>query len=153
MCRVPRFPPPNCSAIALNSASDLQAMGGQISMSTRLEHEQYRDALAKDLRAMTKYRRRKAKLNIEQATNHYGRAFQAHAASQIKAGTRRDLSFERIALYRHLESKIGNTPLVELHNVLPNNNRLFIKNECDNGIGHSHYDRVYISLFKEKERL
>jgi cysteine synthase len=128
-------------------------MGGQISMSTRLEHEQYRDALAKDLREMTKYRRRKAKLNIEQATNDYGRAFQAHAASQIKAGTRRDLSFERIALYRHLESKIGNTPLVELHNVLPNNNRIFIKNECDNRIGHSHYDRVYISLFKEKERL
>jgi cysteine synthase len=52
-----------------------------------------------------------------------------------------------------LEHKIGNTPLIELHDALSNNNRLFIKIECDNGIGFSHYDRVYLLLFKEKERL
>src|ERR1700730_2685383 len=128
-------------------------MGDEFLMSKRSEHQQYRDSLAKNLRTLTKDRPRKVKLKNEQSTNAYGRALQAHATSQIKAGTRRDLSFERIALYHQLENKIGNTPLVELDNALPNNNRLFLKAECDNSIGHSHYDRVYLSLFKEKERL
>ena len=64
-----------------------------------------------------------------------------------------DLSPERAALFQSLEAHIGKTPLTEIENALPNGNRLFVKQEFANGIGHSHYDRVYIKLFKEKERL
>jgi cysteine synthase len=109
---------------------------------------QYRDLLAKRLREAHKGRPRKALLSRERATSSYGRAFQRHAAR-----TRTGLSYERSLLYQSLESQIGNTPLVELSEILPNSNRLFIKHEYDNPVGHSHYDRVYLSLLKEKERL
>ena len=36
---------------------------------------------------------------------------------------------------------------------MPNSNEIFLKLECDNSIGHSHYDRVYLKLFYEKERM
>ena len=56
----------------------------------------------------------------------------------------------RLQLYKDLEQIIGNTPLVEFQAELPNNNRLFIKEECRNPFG-SHYDRAYLELFKAKE--
>lgn len=54
----------------------------------------------------------------------------------------------RRCLYDGLEAKIGNTPLV--HVKAPNGNTIWIKRECDNPYG-SHYDRVYIALFREWE--
>ncbi|MBI2573659.1 pyridoxal-phosphate dependent enzyme [Candidatus Woesearchaeota archaeon] len=56
----------------------------------------------------------------------------------------------RQQLYDELEARIGNTPLVQYAGELPNNNRLFLKQECDNPFG-SHYDRVYVELFREFE--
>lgn len=56
----------------------------------------------------------------------------------------------RLKQYRHLEEKIGNTPLVRYIGGMPNGNTLWIKRECDNPFG-SHYDRVYLALFKEFE--
>ena len=51
-----------------------------------------------------------------------------------------------------LEPIIGNTPLKEIHNLnIPNNNRIFVKEEFRNPTG-SHYDRIYIELFKSLER-
>ncbi|MFA6460725.1 MAG: pyridoxal-phosphate dependent enzyme [Candidatus Woesearchaeota archaeon] len=49
--------------------------------------------------------------------------------------------------YQELESKIGNTPLVQYLGEIPNRNTIWIKRECDNLFG-SHYDRVYLALFK-----
>lgn len=42
--------------------------------------------------------------------------------------------------------QIGNTPLVEFEGAVPNNNRIWLKLECENPCG-SHYDRVYRKLF------
>jgi cysteine synthase len=63
------------------------------------------------------------------------------------------LSPERKKLYRNLERLIGHTRLVEMENALPNGNTLFIKMEIENEVGGSHYDRVYLNLFREKEKL
>lgn len=52
--------------------------------------------------------------------------------------------------YKALERAIGNTSLVQYANELPNNNRIHIKRELDNPFG-SHYDRVYLDLFKYYE--
>lgn len=52
--------------------------------------------------------------------------------------------------YQELESKIGNTPLIKYSGEVPNDNTLWIKRECDNPFG-SHYDRVYLALFKRFE--
>jgi len=49
-----------------------------------------------------------------------------------------------------LEKQIGNTKLEQYNGKLANNNKLFIKRECDNPFG-SHYDRVYLALFKYYE--
>jgi S-sulfo-L-cysteine synthase (O-acetyl-L-serine-dependent) len=122
-------------------------------MNNRSAHRQYRDSLAMQLRQAVSGRPRRALLSKMRATNAYGEAFQAHAASQILAGKRADLRDERSRLYAALEARIGNTPLIEFHGLLPNNNRLFIKQEYENNVGHSHYDRVYVSLLKEKERI
>jgi len=43
-------------------------------------------------------------------------------------------------------NQIGNTPLIEFSGSVPNNNRIWIKLECENPFG-SHYDRVYRKLF------
>lgn len=43
-------------------------------------------------------------------------------------------------------NRIGQTPLVAYEGVVPNGNRIFIKEECANPWG-SHYDRVYKALF------
>jgi cysteine synthase len=48
-------------------------------------------------------------------------------------------------------SRIGNTSLIQFSGVVPNNNRIWIKLECDNPFG-SHYDRVYLRLFEHFER-
>lgn len=114
----------------------------------KFEHQPYRDNLAKDLKGTESDTRRRRKLTVEQATNDYGRALQMHRTDQ---GI--ELSPERKQLYDALAEQIGNTPLVEHEGVLPNGNRLFVKQEFANGIGHSHYDRVYLRLFQEKERV
>ena len=56
----------------------------------------------------------------------------------------------RIKKYAELEARIGNTPLVKYSGEVPNGNSIFIKRECDNHFG-SHYDRVYLALFKAFE--
>jgi len=61
----------------------------------------------------------------------------------------------RIRLYDDLEKQIGNTPLVQYVGEVPNRNSIWIKRECDNPFG-SHYDRVYLKLFRhyeEQERI
>ncbi len=58
---------------------------------------------------------------------------------------------EREELYLNLETEIGNTPLYELSRIeLPNGNRVFVKEENKNP-GGSHYDRVFIGLFRHYE--
>ncbi len=47
-------------------------------------------------------------------------------------------------------NQIGNTPLIEFNGPVPNQNRIWIKLECNNPFG-SHYDRVYLSLFRHYE--
>jgi len=56
----------------------------------------------------------------------------------------------RVALYNNLEQTIGNTPLVLYQGNVPNQNKIVIKRECDNPFG-SHYDRVYLELFRHFE--
>jgi cysteine synthase A len=51
----------------------------------------------------------------------------------------------RAKQYSSLEKIIGNTPII-LYHTSENNNRVYIKRECDNPFG-SHYDRVYLQLF------
>lgn len=48
--------------------------------------------------------------------------------------------------------QIGNTPMISFTGCVPNNNRIWLKLECENPFG-SHYDRVYLRLFKEFEEL
>jgi len=51
-----------------------------------------------------------------------------------------------------LGSLIGNTPVREITEIqIPNNNRIFVKEEWANPTG-SHYDRIYLELFKMYER-
>ena len=57
---------------------------------------------------------------------------------------------KRVRLYKELEIKIGRTPLVRYSGEVPNNNVILIKRECDNPYG-SHYDRVYLELFRHFE--
>jgi len=56
----------------------------------------------------------------------------------------------RIRRYKNMDSLIGNTPLVKYAGEVPNGNAVCIKRECDNPFG-SHYDRVYLALFREFE--
>ncbi len=48
-------------------------------------------------------------------------------------------------------TKIRNTPLIEYKGKVPNNNKIFLKKECSNPFG-SHYDRVYLALFRHYEK-
>lgn len=84
----------------------------------------------------------------QMATNEYGQAFQ-----EMMDGFDAKLSPERQEVYEAIENRVGGTPLVEIVGMLPNGNRLFVKEEFRNELGNSHYDRVYLALFKEKERL
>ena len=52
--------------------------------------------------------------------------------------------------YAELSKKIGETPLVKYKGEVANDNTIFIKRECDNPFG-SHYDRVYLNLYKDWE--
>ena len=52
------------------------------------------------------------------------------------------LSEERKMVYKELYSKVGNTPVTTI--LLPNDNKLFVKRECDNGMGNNHYSRYWI---------
>ena len=60
------------------------------------------------------------------------------------------LTEERTRKYQELELRIGKTPLVKYTGKVPNDNSIWIKRECDNPYG-SHYDRVYLALFREWE--
>lgn len=57
---------------------------------------------------------------------------------------------ERKARYEYLNKIVGSTPLVRYEGKVPNRNTLWIKRECDNPYG-SHYDRVYLALFRHLE--
>ncbi|MBS3096076.1 pyridoxal-phosphate dependent enzyme [Candidatus Woesearchaeota archaeon] len=57
---------------------------------------------------------------------------------------------KRMELYGELEKRIGRTPLVKFLGEVPNENAIYIKRECDNPFG-SHYDRVYLELFRHHE--
>lgn len=100
----------------------------------------------------TDLNKKRAQTDTE-STNEFGRGVQARVEREIHEGERSDLSLERLAKYSELEKQIGNTPLVEIPNALPNGNKLYMKQEYMNGVGHSHYDRVYVHLLKEKERI
>lgn len=55
-------------------------------------------------------------------------------------------------IYKELEQKIDNTPLVKYTGKVPNGNSIYIKRECDNPFG-SPYDRVFLSLFWHYEKI
>jgi cysteine synthase len=57
---------------------------------------------------------------------------------------------ERIKIYNDLEREIGNTALTPYLGEVPNGNKILLKRECDNPFG-SHYDRVYLELFRHFE--
>ncbi len=57
---------------------------------------------------------------------------------------------QRQKLYKELDKRIGKTPLVEYGGEVPNGDKIWIKRECDNPFG-SHYDRVYLALFRHYE--
>lgn len=59
---------------------------------------------------------------------------------------------DREGLYKSLESQIGRTPLAKYTGEVVNGNHIWIKRECDNLFG-SHYDRVYLELFKHFEEI
>lgn len=61
------------------------------------------------------------------------------------------MNTQRAQLYSRLEVKTSNTRLVEMNNVLPNGNKLFVKLECENAPGFNHYVRIYLALFKHFE--
>jgi len=54
---------------------------------------------------------------------------------------------DRQKLYESLKERIGRTRLEPYMGDVPNGNSIFIKRECDNPLG-SHYDRVYLALYK-----
>lgn len=58
---------------------------------------------------------------------------------------------KRSELYEELGQRIGNTTLVLYVGEVPNGNNIWIKRECDNPFG-SHYDRVYLKLFRQYEK-
>ena len=57
---------------------------------------------------------------------------------------------ERKQAYDELTSKIGGTPLIKYQGNVPNGNTVWVKREFDNPFG-SHYDRVYLDLFRHYE--
>jgi len=56
----------------------------------------------------------------------------------------------RTQAYEDLQSRIGNTPLDKYEGLVPNGNAIWIKGEFANPFG-SHYDRVYLELFRQFE--
>lgn len=63
------------------------------------------------------------------------------------------MNTKRIFIYNQLSSQIGNTPLLRFSSLLPNNNQLLVKLECENPWAYNHYVRVYLALFKYYEEL
>lgn len=57
---------------------------------------------------------------------------------------------ERQEVYKSIEQRIGDTSLIKYQGVVPGENIIWIKRECDAPFG-SHYDRVYAALFKHYE--
>ena len=56
----------------------------------------------------------------------------------------------RLERYSEIEKTVGSTALVPYKGDVPNDNSIWIKRECDNPFG-SHYDRVYLQLFRSFE--
>lgn len=52
------------------------------------------------------------------------------------------LAPDRTALYRMLYAPVGHTPVSILP--LPGDNRLYVKQECENGMGNNHYSRYWL---------
>lgn len=57
---------------------------------------------------------------------------------------------KRKQAYDEMASKVGGTPLVKYEGTVPNGNTIWIKREFENPFG-SHYDRVYLDLFRHYE--
>lgn len=57
---------------------------------------------------------------------------------------------ERTKLYGEIGRTIGDTPLVQYGGQVSNDNSIWVKKEFDNPFG-SHYDRVYLALFRAHE--
>ena len=114
----------------------------------QFDHKTYRTTLASELVSEENHKKRQRILRRAKTTNEYGMAEQLHAEDQG-----RELTKERESLYESLAEKIGNTPLIQYAGEVPNNNKVFLKLECENQFGHNHYDRVYLKLFHEKELL
>lgn len=53
--------------------------------------------------------------------------------------------------YRILEEQVSNTPLLEMKEILPNGNKLYVKLESETALGNNHYMRVYFDLIKYHE--
>lgn len=53
--------------------------------------------------------------------------------------------------YKILEEQVSNTPLLEMKEILPNGNKLYIKLESETALGQNHYMRVYFDLIKHHE--
>jgi cysteine synthase len=60
------------------------------------------------------------------------------------------INMNRSQLYDSLSKRIGNTPLVRYDGEVSSGNEIWIKRECD-GPFESHYDRVYLALFRHFE--
>jgi len=57
---------------------------------------------------------------------------------------------ERQELYTQLSEQVSNTRLVQYQGNVPNGNQIFVKMESEQHFG-SHYDRVFLELFKHYE--
>lgn len=114
----------------------------------KFNHKEYRDSVATVLRQEKDRKIRKKLLRLAQGTNEYGAAKQLRA---VEIG--KEVSPDRLEIYESLAEKIGDTPLIKYEGEVPDGNEIFLKLECDNQLGHSHYDRVYLKLFYEKEKL
>ena len=53
-----------------------------------------------------------------------------------------NLTLDRKVLYESLYSNVGDTSVSTIQ--LPNNNKLFVKMECENGMGNNHYSRYWL---------
>ncbi|MBI4162735.1 MAG: pyridoxal-phosphate dependent enzyme [Candidatus Aenigmarchaeota archaeon] len=62
------------------------------------------------------------------------------------------MNLQRTSLYRELAAEIGNTPLYRMQMKFPHGNSVWVKEENRNP-GGSHYDRVFLPLFRFYEEV
>ena len=92
-------------------------------------------------------------ISIESVINKYNIGHTTEKLDRKTIEEKLNKAETRDEKYKILEEQIGNTPLLELENILPNGNKLFIKLESENALGNSHYMRVYYELIKHYEDL